>query len=215
MRRAFVRTWVLWFGLSVAGAMAATATSGDADLARIRRERQAVEARHAQAIAACRKEFAMSACMDKARDERRAALEPLRHEQQVIDDAHRRERAAQRARSIEQRQAEADDRAQNPASGSLDKAGGASRKPSPSASASHGTPLAASAVRHPSRAPHRDAKNLTEATRLATQRAAETKARRAEAEQHRQEVLKRNAELDRKRPPAAGLPVPASSGPVR
>lgn len=213
MRRAFVSTWVLWFGLSAAGAMAAAATSDDAELARIRRERQAVEARHAQAIAACRKEFAMSACMDKARDERRAALEPLRHEQQVIDDAHRRERAAQRARSIEQRQAEADDRAQNPASGSLDKAGGSSRKPS--AAASHGSPPAASGAPHPSRAPHRDAKDLTEATRLATQRAAETRARRAEAEQHRQEVLKRNAELDRKRPPAAGLPVPASSGPVR
>lgn len=213
MRRAFVSTWVLWFGLSAAGAMAAAATSDDAELARIRRERQAVEARHAQAIAACRKEFAMSACMDKARDERRAALEPLRHEQQVIDDAHRRERAAQRARSIEQRQAEADDRAQNPASGSLDKAGGSSRKPS--AEASHGSPPAASAAPHPSRAPHRDAKDLTEATRLATQRAAETRARRAEAEQHRQEVLKRNAELDRKRPAAAGLPVPASSGPVR
>jgi len=213
MRSAFLPAMVLCFGLSAAAAMAAATTSDDAELARIRRERHAVEARHAQAIAACRKEFAMSACMDKARDERRAALEPLRHEQQVIDDAHRRERAAQRARSIEQRQSEADDRVQNPVSSSLDKAGGSPRKPS--AAASHGSPPAASAVPHLPRAPHRDAKNLTEATRLATQRAAETKARRAEAELHRQEVLKRNAELDRKRPPAAGLPLPASSGPAR
>jgi hypothetical protein len=192
--------------------MAAGSTNDDIEMARIRRERQAVEARHAQAIAACRKEFAVSACMEKARDERRAALEPLRHEQQVVDDARRREKAAQRARSIEQRQADADDRTQNPAAHGPEKASAAPRKSSATAAAA-GSSAPASAVPHPSRARQHDAKALTEAARLASQRAAETKARRAEAELHRQEVLKRNAEQDRKRPPAAGLPplAPASA----
>ncbi|OYU99946.1 MAG: hypothetical protein CFE45_11060, partial [Burkholderiales bacterium PBB5] len=59
----------------------------------------------------CEKRFLVTECLDAARAERRQALDQLQRQQVVLDEARRRERAAQRQRDIETRAAREHQRA--------------------------------------------------------------------------------------------------------
>jgi hypothetical protein len=59
-------------------------------------ERQGLVDRFAAEELACRERFAVTACVDELRLRRRAALEPLRERELLLDDAERQQRAAER-----------------------------------------------------------------------------------------------------------------------
>lgn len=77
------------------------------DRARIATEKRAVEARHAEAQARCAERFAVNACLDDARAQRRQALAALRSQELALDEAERKRRAADRMQAIERKRAEA------------------------------------------------------------------------------------------------------------
>lgn len=193
--------------LALACLAAQAAEGGEAE--RLQRERRDVEARHAREAAACRQQFAVTACLEHAHAERRAALEHLHQQQVVLDDARRRERAAQRLRAIQSKTAELDARGREPAAAASSVRSG--RAPSASAHPTRSPHVAAnapSAVVTHKREPARDtAKDAQDRQR----RAAAAEQRRVSAERHRKEVELRNAERDRVRRPAAPLPLPASA----
>jgi colicin import membrane protein len=161
---------------------------------RIAEERAAVEARAKAGQAACAEQFAVTACVDRVKAERRENLLRLDGEVAMLDAEDRRRRAAQRLLQIEQRQA-------------------ASAQTLPTDGV---RPHSAEAVETPARdarSPSRP--RATEADRQAAasaadaraaQRAAASARRASEAEAHRAAVEARNRERENKRPPAKPLP---------
>jgi hypothetical protein len=69
-------------------------------------QRRAVEAAHTQRVADCQRRFAVTACLDEARADRRRALEPLRERELALDARERTQRAEQRRREVERKQRE-------------------------------------------------------------------------------------------------------------
>ena len=92
--------------LLFAGVLAATegkaidAATESAERERIRAERAQAEQVFAARERECRDRFAVTRCLDEARRERRATLEHLNRQQGVLDEAQRKQRAAQRMESI-------------------------------------------------------------------------------------------------------------------
>jgi hypothetical protein len=78
-------------------------TAADAERARIRAERAAVESRFAAEEAACRKKFVVTDCVKDARARRRDALGDLRRQDISLNDADRKRKAAEQVRRIEQK----------------------------------------------------------------------------------------------------------------
>jgi len=78
--------------------------------------------------------------------------------------------------------------------------------PAPASSGAAVRRLAAGESRH---------SNIARGKAMAEQRRLDSERRRLEAERHRQAVAQRNAERDRRRPPAAGLPVPEAASAAR
>jgi TolA-binding protein len=100
-----IRCLVATFLLVLAGVVsAATAEERQADLERIRVERAQAEAAYALREDECRQRFAVTSCIDEARRERRQVIDRLREQQIRIDEAQRKERAAQRLEDIRQKQ---------------------------------------------------------------------------------------------------------------
>jgi hypothetical protein len=81
------------------------AADAAAEHARIRAERAQVQARYADAVRECNRRFVVTSCVEDARAERRQALSRLGNEELVLDQAERRQRAAQRAADIRAKQA--------------------------------------------------------------------------------------------------------------
>jgi colicin import membrane protein len=169
--------------------------------ARIERERAHVELRSRQAEAACERRFAVSACLAEARAERRAALHQLDQQRVLLDDAQRKQRAADRQARIQQRQEEqarADEQRQPPAPGR------ASPPPTGTASSS-GVDKAND--------PGRRTRTAAEARReqaQADKRAAAAQRRAAQAAEHRAAVERRNAQRAAEKAPSPPLPVPSA-----
>ena len=84
-------------------AMPATSTGELPARARIQQQRQAVQAQLQQQEAACRQRFAVEDCLRKARSAARAQDNLLWRQELELDEAERRDRAAQRLRAIEER----------------------------------------------------------------------------------------------------------------
>lgn len=207
--------WAMGVAILCTGpaAWSATAMPDAAELERIRHEQQDADSRYAKASAACSKEFAVTACMDRARAERRATVDRLRREQLAISDARRAQRAADRTAEIERKAAVAPPKparsASAPASGAAAGRPGHTDEPR-LAKAPHPP-----ASPKPHAAPHRDHVAAQQrAARQAAARASDAQQRRGQAEQHRADVLKRIAEHAGKHAPAAGLPVPAPAASV-
>ena len=176
------------------------------DRQRIEADRAAAEARFAERERACGERFIVTSCIDDAKRERREALSRLRHEQNQLDDALRKARAAERTEAIRKHAAEQAERAgesanrepRAPARRSLaqprvGKPDGGAEETLPSVQSPH----AGSAARA----------GVSRADEEARSRARFDAAHR-EAEAHRLEVEQRNARRAAKHKPAAPLPLP-------
>lgn len=75
----------------------------EAERARIATERAAVDARFAERKKECNAVFAVTDCVDKATRQRNAAMADLRRQERVLNDAERREKAAERLKAQEER----------------------------------------------------------------------------------------------------------------
>lgn len=74
--------------------------------ARIRHERERVEAEYKQAQVDCYQRFAVNACLREARRARRVENDRLRAQEIVLDDAKRAAQVQERKQALEERQAE-------------------------------------------------------------------------------------------------------------
>jgi hypothetical protein len=167
--------------------------SDAAERARIAAERRAVEARFDAARRDCQARFVVNECLDRARQARRAALEPLQRQTHLLDDARRRERAVERLRGIQERESAA---AAKPALAPPLPASGA-----------------AAAARPALQRAVRPAPSASVAALAAQQRQAQHQQRLQQAKAHQDAVQARNARRDAQRKPAAPLPVPVPGAP--
>lgn len=94
-------------GLVIAAAVlpvaAQTDTSVEAERVRIAAERRRADAGFVAQEVACYKTFAVTDCLKAARSQRRELLADLRRQELSLNDADRKRRAAERVRSIEDR----------------------------------------------------------------------------------------------------------------
>lgn len=90
-------------GAAAAFALPAAAEAPAAERARIATERSRVEAQYQGEERACWARFAVNDCLADARAKRRSALADLRRQEISLNDAERKQRAAERLRSLEQR----------------------------------------------------------------------------------------------------------------
>ena len=194
LRTATATAWALAL---LSGAVAAAPDSDAAERARIAADRQAVEARYEAARKDCEARFVVNRCLDQARQERRAALEPLQRQIHLLDDARRRERAVERLRVIQERQSTAAERPALAMPSAPSSAASAAAQPAPPVRRAVRPPPPASAA----------------AAQAARQRQAQQQQRLQDAQAHQEAVQARNARQDAQRPPAAGLPVPGASAP--
>lgn len=101
---------LLWVALAAAQAPAAPSSVSPgglnhaAERERIGRERLAIDEALQRTQAACYQRFAVEDCLRTARRRAREHLAVLRQQESMMDDRERRERAAQRLQSIEERQ---------------------------------------------------------------------------------------------------------------
>lgn len=92
--------------LLVAWAACAMAQGGGSEAMqreRLARERAEAEAGYEARESACRERFIVTACIDRARAERRERLDALRRQEEVLDGQERRQRAAARLASIREK----------------------------------------------------------------------------------------------------------------
>jgi colicin import membrane protein len=195
---------LIW-GLAVLpGAFALDAQGERAERERITAERARVEATFDDRQRACRERFVVTSCLEDARRDRRQALESLRQQQVILDEAQRKQRAAQRMDDIrakvsgeeaQRREAIARDRRQEKQRGEVLRRaspdGAAPDAPAAPAPASVSAPDAA-------------------------RRVAEFEKRQAEAREHREAVERRNAERAAQgKAPAKPLPIPGGASAPR
>jgi hypothetical protein len=194
-------------------AQAATADDDAAERARITAERAAVEARLVERERECATRFVVTACVEDAQREQRAALASLRQQQALLDEAQRKQRAAERLdRLLKPRENEP----RSPAAKREAREARAARSPSEaSLAASAAQPKPSPPVRpRKGGAPH-DANNPIDPIARQTQEAArqaDFAARGQAAQAHRTAVEQRQVErLKKKGRVAHPLPVPASA----
>jgi colicin import membrane protein len=193
----------LVLGAVVCGpARALDAAEERAERQRIDSERAQVDAAYAQRERECRERFVVTSCLEDAQRDRRLALERLRQQQAILDEAQRKQRAAQRMDDIRNKVSgqdashrEAvvrDRRQQKQRSEVLARTSPAGAVPG--ASAAPAAPAAS--------APRDDS----------AQRIAGYEKRQAQAREHREVVERRQAErATQGKRPAKPLPVPAAS----
>jgi len=89
---------------------ASWAASADEERERLRVERVKVEADFAAKERECQKRFVVTSCVDRARRERRQDMDSLRKQQEVLDEADRKQRAAERMEEIGRKESDQDSR---------------------------------------------------------------------------------------------------------
>lgn len=201
------------------GAAAAAAAHRKAEHERIRHEREALAAVRQKEEAACYKQFAVEDCLRSVRTKARETGDRLRAQEVELNDAERREKAAERLRSIEEKQKAV------PPSTSRGQGTDASVRKTPadpaSTKAQRDHDAEQRALSQRDRVQQHDNE---QAARAATQadRAAQARVRHAEAlkaaDERRARVEKSQADAAAKgHPPAAPLPTPAreASSPAR
>jgi colicin import membrane protein len=181
--------------------LAATAYAAD-ERARIAQERRQAEALYDARQRACQSEFAVTACVDRAKAERRTTLEQLAQQQAVLDDQQRRLRAAQRMQQIHEKTSQSDAKGQTPHTASPPVQ---VKAPRVSRAASAAVPRTDSAASGPSIGAEERARNRADFER-----------RQRQAAEHRDELARRAVERASTRDrPVAPLParpeIPASA----
>ena len=210
---------VAWLATAMATAMAAPPDERE----RLAGERRAVDARHAAAVAACQLRFLVNDCIEVARSQQRLALDGLRRQQLLLDDARRRERAAERLK-LQQNRAQAQSQVPAPvpapqASAPLLRqprqaaAGASAASVSSVASAASAASSTALKLRHtasPTAAPAFEPR----AASGERQHQQAFDQRQQAAREHQRAVELRNARLDAARQPAGSLPLPGVNLPL-
>lgn len=197
------RILVLWVA-ACAGAAPAWAQDSaqqqmDRERARIAAERQAADARYSQAEAACYARFAVNDCVNEAKAVRRETLADLRRQEISLNDDERlRKGAAQRQRLDERSSAENQLRAAQQRARALEDAAARQERGARKAAAAApaGVPVPTEQAAPPTAQPVPDA----EAIRKRQDKLEEARARKERLEKRR---------LERTKPPAKPLPVPA------
>ena len=177
----------------------AVAAAVDGDPAahdRISRDRAVVQREAQLAQAACAQAFAVTACVDRVKAERRTRLKQLDLERAALDEQARRRRAAERLELVRQRQAASE--GEPPAL--------TVRARAPVASQPAATPAPASRSAAASAQAHQAA--ASQAAVEASRRVAAAAQRASQAQQHRAAIEERNQSRAKQHPPAAPLPVP-------
>jgi hypothetical protein len=182
------------------GACAASVEELKAQRAQIDAARRQANVAYAEREKRCHEQFVVTACVENARAERRRELDRLSREQSVVDEALRKQRAAERLQTLADKQRAARQRASEPLPRVLLKAPRAAQGAASAASgAARGERLGVLPEDRSTPAERRDNKD-------AFQR------RQQQAEEHRRQVEQRNAERAvRASKPASGLPTPAAS----
>ncbi len=177
-------------------AVAAASVAADqdgAERARIREERTQAQRLYEARAKECSERFAVTGCLEEARAQRREALDRLRHEELVLDNAKRKQRAAERSSRIREKQVELESKP-GPLVVRERKEGGS--KPAPRKAAS---------------APAQSASQSSLTPRVSDEQAKRNKAafdaKQKQAAEHRAEVERRNAERLQKGKPVMSLPV--------
>lgn len=209
MTRCFARCAQQMAPLAVVLAVALGPAGGWAqdEASSLRTQRQALERDFDLRESACSERFAVNACVDAVRRQRREALAPLRERELQLDAQERQQRADERRASIASKQAAQAARAvpRSPHQGAAadrmtpDPAGAAAATAPPGARGE----APAALQRRPSDA---DARAAQAAERV---RAAQQRQRAAQATQLRVESRQREREASGRK--ADPLPVPASS----
>lgn len=211
------------FAAAFAGLCAVTvvmAAGGDIDdrveRTRIRNERAAANTQFLDRERECRTRFVVTACVNAARRDQREMLAKLRSEESVLDDAQRKQRAAQRMDTIREKLDKGDAKERD--AGSVEQRE-AHRKATEPRVTVRAAGRAASEPRRTAPSPARAASAAKPAVSAESRRAEEERSRAAfearndAAQEHREMVEKRNAERAVKRKPVAPLPSPAASSP--
>lgn len=198
-------------------AQAAAAAHRKAEHERIRHEREALAAVRQKEEAACYKQFAVEDCLRSVRTKAREAGDRLRAQEVELNDAERREKAAERLRSIEEKQ-----KAVPPPASRGQGTDATVRQPpadpaTTKAQRDHDAEQRALLQR--SRVQQHDSEQAARAA-VQADRAAQARIRHAEtlkaAEERRARAEKSKADAAAKgHPPAAPLPARAVSSPVR
>jgi colicin import membrane protein len=178
-------------------ALAAPADGAAAQRERIARERATIERDTRTAQANCASQFAVTACVDRVKSERRQRLQALDRQSAVLDDELRKRRAAERVERLRQRQAA---QANEPPKVTIRSRSA----PASDVAASAGPPRMPQASTETRRAA------ASRADADAAARAAATARRASDAAAHRRAVEKRNLERAEQRPPAKPLPSPVA-----
>jgi hypothetical protein len=185
------------------GAVAASVDELKAQRAQIDAARRQANVAYAEHERRCQEQFVVTACVENARAERRRELDRLSREQAVVDEALRKQRAAERLQTLADKQRAARQRASEPVPPPRVLLQKPPRAPQGAASGASGPArgerLGVLPADRSTPAERRDNKD-------AFQR------RQQQAEEHRRQVEQRNAERAvRASKPASGLPTPAAS----
>jgi colicin import membrane protein len=165
---------------------------------RIARERAQAGAVFEQRHRECEQRFAVTTCVEQARSEHRQTLLRLRGQESVLDEAQRKQRAAQRMAAIREKVSAEEAREQAPRAPRREPA----MQVSPPRSKAASQPLAASAAS----AARDDDRAAAEARSRAR-----FEARQREAQAQRDAAARRQAERQKSaKPPAPPLPDPAA-----
>jgi hypothetical protein len=173
---------------------------------RIKRERDQADAAFKVRETECRKRFVVTPCLDQARRDRREAMDRLRQQQEVLDEVERKQRAAQRMDEIRSK-VSGDEAKQREAAAQKRRR----QRVDPAASAPDAAASSPAAVlkQDPPAATTRPASANASAMEMHERKAEAYEKRQKEAQEHRAEVEKRNAQRAATgKPPAKSLPTP-------
>jgi hypothetical protein len=200
---------MLALAFSLIGAAGAADDGERGERERIARERAAAQARFEEQQRVCQSRFVVTACIDRARAERREALDHLTEQERVLDEARRKHRAAQRAAEIRARVERAEAMGSSQSLRIVEPRSASARK-KPAARAANAA-VAASAPGAEQRAVERQ--GAEPPSREAAERASRERfgARQRAAQEHRIRNAERVGEQAKKKPRAAPLPDPAAS----
>jgi hypothetical protein len=194
--------------LAILGVLAAAAPAAEqTERDRISAERTAIEDSRVERERECQMRFAVTRCVEEARQAHRVALAELRRQQAVIDEAERRKRASERVDKLANRAAQSIGSPPAPRSPSASEARAMPRQPAASAVRAERAPATLLQTSRPrAQAPGGSA----DARTLEASRAAAFEARQKEAQARRAAVERRNAERAKKGKASRPLPLPAS-----
>ena len=201
---------LLLSSLAFGSALGAPPGSDAVERQRIAAERAEVEKAFAAREAECRERFVVTSCLDAARRDRRDAMERLRQQQVVLDEAQRKQRAAERIEDIRNK-VSADDAKRREAQARVRSREARLQEQAQRAEAAASAAAQAASAGPAASQPDRAARRATQSPKPPAQRASEYEKRQADAKEHRAAVERRNAEHAAKNRPSKPLPLPMSA----